>query len=317
MCTYVFTVENFIKLELKYNTMKKFLLMAVVAIAVLAASCTKDEALIKPTQKPVDETSEVTFNISTLEYFTRVHGSGEQATNLHWAVYNHDTKELLFRSETPTMMNELTAKVAIPFVNSLSYDVLFWAESTDTPYAIDWEHATLTYDTNVTLKSNQESYDAFFCYHQIGVVTGPINQNITLKRPFAQVNIATADYASAGVTVEQTKVVVEDVYTSFDFRTNNVTGTPQSLTFDYSAMPNVAVTVNSTQYDVMAFNYLLVDGEQSLIDVTLGYIDSNNNEKSMSYQNIPVQQNYKTNIVGNLLGGGSSSVSSQAIVTLQ
>lgn len=317
MYTYVFTVENFIKLELKYNTMKKFLLMAVVAVATLATSCTKDESLIKPTQKPAEQTSEITFNISTLEYFTRVYGSGMQATDLHWAVYDHNTKELLFSSEAPTTMNGLTAQVSIPFVNNLSYDVLFWAESADAPYAVDWEHATFTYDTTAPLKANQESYDAFFCYHQVGLVTGPISHEITLKRPFAQVNIATADYATAGVSITQTKVVVGDVYTTFDLRANNVTGTPQALTFDYSAMPDGEVSVNSAQYDILAFNYLLVTGEQSLVDITFGYKDSSDNEKTILYHDIPVQQNYKTNIVGNLLSGSTSSVSSKAIVTMQ
>jgi hypothetical protein len=296
--------------------MKKFLLMAAVVIATLATSCTKDEAPMEPNQKPAEQKSEITFNVSTLEYFTRAYGSGEQATNLHWAVYDHNTKDLLFHSETPTIMNGLTAKVSIHFVNNLSYDVLFWAESADAPYDVDWEHATFAYDTNASLKSNQESYDAFFCYQQIGLVTGPISHDVTLKRPFAQVNIATADYATAGITIEQTKVMVENVYASFNLRENSVTGTPQNITFDYSAMPNEKLTVNSAQYDLLAINYLLVPAEQSLINIAFEYNDSNANNRTITYQNIPVQQNYKTNIVGNLLGGNSSA-SSKAILTLQ
>lgn len=295
--------------------MKKFLLMAVAAMAMSVTSCTKDNEAVTP-EEPDVQYSDVTFTISTIEYITRAdYGQGKQATDLHWAVYDHNTKEFLFKSETTATMTDLKAQVAIPFVNGMSYDVLFWAENVDAPYNVDWEDATMTYEA-ATLSANQEAYDAFFCYHQVGLVSGPVSQDIKLKRPFAQVNIATSDYATAGFTVSETQVTVEDVYSSFDLRAGTVMGEKAPVTFGYAAKPDGTLTLDNKSYDILAVNYLLVGTEKTTIDIAMDCKDASDNVKSFSYSAVPVQQNYKTNVVGNLLSSGSSP-SANVVVELQ
>lgn len=283
--------------------MKKFLLMAVAAVAMLATACTKDNDVVEP----VEQTSEITFTISTIEYITRAEfGKGEQAKNLYWAVYDQNTKKQLFKSETPATMTNLEAQVVIPFVNGMSYDVLFWAKNEAAPYDVNWDAATMAY-TAGTLYANQESYDAFFCYHKVGLVSGPVSQDIKLKRPFAQVNIATADHSTAGFTVAESKVTVKDVYSAFNLRDGVVMGTKAPLTLDYAAKPDGTITLDGKTYDILAVNYLLVGKDKTTIDITMDCKDASSNVKSFNYSAVPVQQNYKTNIVGNLLSSGSSS----------
>ncbi|MBE6207001.1 MAG: hypothetical protein E7133_08085 [Rikenellaceae bacterium] len=283
--------------------MKKFLLMAVAAVAMLATACTKDNDVVEP----VEQTSEITFTISTIEYITRAEfGKGEQATDLYWAVYDQNTKQRLFKSETPATMTNLKAQVVIPFVNGMSYDVLFWAKNAAAPYDVDWDEATMAY-TAGTLYANKESYDAFFCYHKVGLVSGPVSQDIKLKRPFAQVNIATADYSTAGFTVAESKVTVKDVYSAFNLRDGVVMGTKAPLTLNYATKPDGTITLDGKTYDILAVNYLLVGKDKTTIDITMDCKDGSSNVKSFNYSAVPVQQNYKTNIVGNLLSSGSSS----------
>ena len=283
--------------------MKKFLLMAVAAVAMLATACTKDNDVVEP----VEQTSEITFTISTIEYITRAEfGKGEQATDLYWAVYDQNTKQLLFKSENPATMTDLKAQVVIPFVNGMSYDVLFWAKNAAAPYDVDWDAATMAYNAG-TLYANKESYDAFFCYHKVGLVSGPVSQDIKLKRPFAQVNIATADHSTAGFTVAESKVTVKDVYPAFNLRDGVVMGTKAPLTLDYATKPDGTITLDSKTYDMLAVNYLLVGKDKTTIDITMDCKDASSNVKSFNYSAVPVQQNYKTNIVGNLLSSGSSS----------
>ena len=277
--------------------------MAVAAVAMLATACTKDNAVVEP----VEQTSEITFTISTIEYFTRAEfGKGEQATDLYWAVYDQNTKQLLFKSENPATMTDLKAQVVIPFVNGMSYDVLFWAKNAAAPYDVNWDAATMAYNAG-TLYANKESYDAFFCYHEVGLVSGPVSQDIKLKRPFAQVNIATADHSTAGFTVAESKVTVKDVYSAFNLRDGVVMGTKAPLTLDYATKPDGTITLDSKTYDMLAVNYLLVGKDKTTIDITMDCKDASSNVKSFNYSAVPVQQNYKTNIVGNLLSSGSSS----------
>ena len=297
------------------NIMKKFLLMAVAAVAMWATACTKDNDAVEP----VEQTSEITFTISTIEYITRAEfGKGEQATKLHWAVYDHNNKQFLFKSQSPTTMEELKAQVVIPFVNGMSYDVLFWAgaETDATPYTVYWDAATMAYKADTTLYANQESYDAFFCYHEIGLVSGPVSKDIKLKRPFAQVNIATADHSTAGFTVAESKVTVKDVYSAFNLRDGVVMGTKAPLTLNYGTKPNGTITLDGKTYDILAVNYLLVDKDKTAIDITMDCKDASSNVKSFNYSAVPVQLNYKTNIVGNLLSSSSSS-SAKATIELQ
>lgn len=283
--------------------MKKFLLMAVAAVAMLATACTKDNDVVEP----LEQTSEITFTISTIEYITRAEfGKGEQATDLYWAVYDQNTKQLLFKSETLETMTDLKAQVVIPFVNGMSYDVLFWAKNEAAPYDVNWDAATMAY-TAGTLYANKESYDAFFCYHKVGLVSGPVSQDIKLKRPFAQVNIATADHTTAGFTVAESKVTVKDVYSAFNLRDGVVMGTKAPLTLDYATKPDGTITLDGKTYDILAVNYLLVGKDKTTIDITMDCKDASSNVKSFNYSAVPVQQNYKTNIVGNLLSSGSSS----------
>lgn len=283
--------------------MKKFLLIAVAAVAMLTTACTKDNDVVEP----VEQTSEITFTISTIEYITRAEfGKGEQAKDLYWAVYDQNTKQLLFKSENPETMTDLKAQVIIPFVNGMSYDVLFWAKNAAAPYDVNWDAATMAY-TAGTLYANKESYDAFFCYHKVGLVSGPVSQDIKLKRPFAQVNIATADHTTAGFTVAESKVTVKDVYSAFNLRDGVVMGTKASLTLDYATKPDGTITLDGKTYDILAVNYLLVGKDKTTIDITMDCKDASSNVKSFNYSAVPVQQNYKTNIVGNLLSSGSSS----------
>ena len=276
--------------------MKKFLLMAVAAMGLLFTACSKDEVA-----QPVAEKSTVTFTVAAPELSTRAHGDGLSATALAYAVYNRADKALLFQG-TETMTN-LTATVEIPFVNGMTYDVLFWAEAPapESPYTVDWDAKTVGY-TNAALDSNSEKYDAFYYFltdDELPEITGPVTKTVELKRPFAQLNIKTNDAAKAaqsGVIVKDVKVVVKKGYTAFDFVTGN--GINQgAVTFDTAAA--------QTTTDLLAVNYLFTGGEKSLVDVEFTYTDVNGKVDAagevMEFASVPVQRNYRTNIVGSLL----------------
>ena len=275
--------------------MKKFLLIAVAAFGMLMTACSKDEVA-----QPVGgEESVVTFTISTPELATRAHGDGLTATVLKYAVYNRVDGSKLFEGQ-PETITDKTAIVDIPFVNGMTYDVLFWAEAPTSPYAVNFDAKTVAYANADDLDSNSEAYDAFYAYvNDIPTISGPVTKSVVLKRPFAQLNIITNDAteaAQSGVTVKDVKVVVEGAYTDFDLA-NHKGLTKGTVTFDTAAA--------QTTTNVLAVNYLFPAAEKSLVDVEFTYTDMagklGTNGLTKEFATVPIQRNYRTNIVGSLL----------------
>ena len=285
--------------------MKKFLLIAVAAFGMLMTACSKDEVA-----QPIGgEESVVTFTVEAPVMATRAteHGDGKTATELNWAVYDRNAdegSEPLFTDSKNFDQNKLTTTVEIPFVNGMTYDVLFWAEApgTKSPYAVDWAAKTVGYADATKLVSNSEDYDAFYYFltgDELKVISGPVTKSVVLKRPFAQLNIITNDADKAeqsDVVVKDVKVVVENGYSSFDLAAGEGE-TEGTVTFDTAPA--------QTTTDVLAVNYLFTGGEKSLVDVVFSYTDLNNKVsaegRTMEFASVPVQRNYRTNIVGSLL----------------
>ncbi|MDO5497541.1 MAG: hypothetical protein Q4F45_06640, partial [Alistipes sp.] len=272
--------------------MKKILLIAVAAFGMLMTACSKDEVA-----QPVAEKSTVTFTVAAPELATRAHGDGLTATDLEYAVYNRADKAFLFKG-TATM-SALKATVEIPFVNGMEYDVLFWAEAPASPYTVNWTTKTVAYTNADDLDSNSEAYDAFYAYvNDIPEITGPVTKSVELKRPFAQLNIITNDAAEAaqsGVVVKDVKVVVEGAYTDFDLA-NHKGLTKGTVTFGTAA---------KLGDETLAVNYLFPAAEKSLVDVEFTYTDVNGKLAAAGevkeFATVPIQRNYRTNIVGSLL----------------
>ena len=283
--------------------MKKFLLIAVAAMGLLFTACSKDEVA-----QPVGgEESVVTFTVEAPVMQTRAeHGDGTLAKNLTYAVYNRADGTMLFDG-TATMNDELKTTVEIPFVNGMTYDILFWAESANSPYEVDWDAKTVGYKDANALVSNSMDYDAFYYFltgDELPEITGPVTKTVELKRPFAQLNIITNDATEAAqsdVVVKDVKVVVKNGYSSFDLAAGEGE-TKGEVTFGFAAKQENA---DAEGVQLLAVDYLFTGGVKSLVDVEFTYTDVNGKVAAagevMEFAAVPVQRNYRTNIVGSLL----------------
>ncbi len=272
--------------------MKKFLLIAVAAFGMLMTACSKDEVA-----QPVGgEESVVTFTVEAPVMQTRTHGDGYSATELTVLVYQRGG-DLLFEKEAE--MVGLKTTVELPFVNGMEYDLVFWAEAENSPYTLDKANKTVGYTDVNALVGNSEAYDAFYAYvNDIPEITGPVTKTVELKRPFAQLNIITNDAteaAKSGLVVKNVAVTVKNGYTAFDFVSGNGIN-EGAVTFGL-----VAKQSDTT----LAVNYLFTGGEKSLVDVEFTYTDEagklGTNGLTKEYATVPVQRNYRTNIIGSLL----------------
>lgn len=301
--------------------MKKNLFMSMLAIAgmLFATSCSQDELLNEPT---TGDYVSAKFTIGTSDGIaTRATiGNGTKADKVACAVYDEKGTELRDLYAIRDVV-DMKATYEIRLAKGQKYRVAFFAyNSTADAYDV-------TYLTDIKVKdsqnSNIENRDAFTAYVDVDATVNTINEDVTLYRPFAQLNLGVdntewTDAVKAGVTVAKSKIVVTNVYNQFSAYDNAVVATaePVTMTFAMNTIPTEELEVdvdrdgtiaNTEKFKYLALNYLLVGDagtEKSLTDVEFVWKNSDaskTNNPTTHFKNIPVQRNYRTNIIGKLL----------------
>ena len=309
--------------------MKKTLFLAVAAVTALFSACSSDELA---TNGAADGNMvNVSFNANFDQVIKTRGVSGESdgtaATKLYVAVYNQDNQlikaisNIGVEGSQPTVtVSGKSATVNFQLVKGQTYNFVFWAQNPNaTDGAVVFDPATGKVNVDYSeIKANDESLDAFTAHVNDFTVTGAMSQNVTLYRPWAQVNYGAtqADWdaaVAAGITVAKSKVTVNNVYKTLNALTGQVEGdaTTADVVLAANTIPAKAttprtLTVSGTNYKYIGLNYLLVgnEGEQSLIKADLQIFkegDDNTPVNTLAFSNVPVQRNYRTNIVGNLL----------------
>ena len=185
--------------------------------------------------------------------------------------------------------------------------MIFWAEAEEAPYTVTFAdeiedaNMVVSYDNAVC---NDENRDAFYCVKEINV-QGAQTETIELKRPFAQLNIGTSDYAasaSAGFTPTQSAVTVKGVYTTLNFNAEGPDGIATNATDATFAAANIkkdeTFPVSGNEY--LAMTYVLVDGDKENFDIEFTYANDKSS-KTRTVGSVPMQRNYRTNIYGKIL----------------
>ena len=291
-----------------------FKTLAAVAMIALAASCSKDAA---EAPAVVDETAKVSFTVELPGIASRATNDGTTATELHYAVYQDNgdnTNTLLFSTDAEDQvktMSSLSTTVELDLVSQQTYDIVFWAQA---PGAYDPDFAAksvaMNYDANKV--GSNEARDAFVYVWNNLTVNGSINETVTLRRPFAQLNVALTDgqieaAQKAGFTLDQVKVSAKthNAFGFFAAEQGAPVGEMIDIEFaaaDYELTPNT-IKVNNVDYDWVSFNYLLACTPSELVDVTIVF-ENENDVKTIevpAFTNVPIERNHRTNIVGDLL----------------
>ena len=268
----------------------------------------------------------VTFEVSTGDIATRAIADASNITVLHWELYGSDirTAKAPYGEGTVTETDgDKNFTVNLRLVADQDYNIVFWAET---------EHGVTHYETsdlrNVKIKTyadenaNDESRAAFFAVHSFQTENGVnVNEQVTLYRPFAQINLGTTTYETSLNMVNGGKVAVnstEMTVTSIAnvFNTLDGVGVAENfdgvVTFKAAATPNgeadktqKLLTVNEEGYYWIGMNYLIVEGDSDAIDVDV-VLNTNMGKVEHSIDNVPVKENYRTNILGDFLTTGAT-----------
>ncbi len=278
--------------------MKKMLPVFAIASMMLATSCSNDELsnLKEGTNSTVTFTTQLANPLQT-----RAFADGTTATTLDYAVYEVKGGAWTLLSDlgkTDQPIN-MSTTVSLNLVNGKTYAVVFWADAPSSIYTFD--------ATNVNVKANyagatssNEAYDAFYAVEQFTVNGATLDRTVNLKRPFAQLNIGTSDLAaakSAGINVTKAGVTVK-TYNTLNFKEGTVDG-EEKISFAAAVLPEEAFPVTTSGCKYLAMNYLLMPADKKADNtVTISYDGA---ADARTFQNIPLQRNYRTNIFGSLL----------------
>lgn len=291
--------------------MKKVLYLSAIALtSLIATSCASEEVA------PVNNDGMTTLTVKLpADMASRAFNSGTQAKNLYVAIYEADGsgKCLFSNFGGTTGVNgmevtnfngtDLTTTIKVSLVKNKTYDIYCWAQSytmdTNSPY--QWNETdksiSVTYPTEMT--NYDEGRDAFYgklTSFQSGVTA---NHIITLKRPFAQINIGTSDlqaykYAS-GNNAPVFGMTVKGAATSVNLDTDAVSGSADAVVAT-AASSATTFEASVTGLSYLAMGYVL-PGE-GLMEVDLN-VDGD--ADFATYTSVPSQMNYRTNIYGALL----------------
>ena len=275
--------------------------MVAIASLLMLGACSSEE----PAVETAGAKSTVAVELQLPDGLQSRYGEGTTATDLTYAVYEHGKKEALAvctggadATIGKATMSGLKTTITLQLTTGKEYDFVFFAAAPNSIYSFDKANQTVT--ANYTgLKANEESLDAFFNTTTYKVV-GNATISAKLYRPFAQLNILTDDVtasSAAGFAPQDTKVVVKDVANKLNLVTGAIEGEAE-LTYDYNTLAAGKMTIKGKDYDYLAMNYLLVNEKKT---VEVGVKSTKNEERAITFNNVPVQRNFRTNIYGSLL----------------
>lgn len=275
---------------------------AAAAMSVLAIACAKEQ--VGPVEGAMVE---ATFSVDVPGVIGTKAGEGTKATKLYYQVFDAEGAPV---TGLPMQVKDIHVSTTVNFqlIKDQTYNFVFWAQTAEAGYytVTDLRTITANYEGK---NSNDENFDAFFAVEKAITINGPITKTVTLKRPFAQINVATTGVLKAGETTVNvdftgatSAVTVKAVPTVFSPLTDELSSPVNALQFASAAIPegNFAVTGSTETYKYLAVNYVFAPVDGTVYDVEAA-LNVAGKDVTVKVPSVPAKRNYRTNIYGNLL----------------
>ena len=276
--------------------MKRFstILLATAALLVAAVSCNKEG------NEPEGKMAVLNYDVNLSEVTTKAIGDGSTVDKLACAVYDGET---LYANATVAKAEGKFAYTPSLYYGK-TYTVVFFAYN-DGAYAVSDDLKT------ITRSGNGEAADAFTYKETVKInadgtltIDGAAsaqtvsNHFVTLTRPFAQLNIGSADLT--GMT--KIKVTLSSCAASYSAQFGAYAGS-QDVTYISTAseFSSSKFTVDGTEYSLVSLNYLFA--ADSNVTATIEVYNDDALIRTVTVNNVPLKPNQKTNIYGNLVKG--------------
>ena len=249
---------------------------------------------------------------------TRAIGDGTGANKLVYAVFDETGKRIEGIKKVSKEVSFPTTET-ITLAKGQTYMIAFWAQNKDcAAYEVSNE-MVVSIDYKNAL-SNDETRDAFFKTVKV-TVTGDAELDVELTRPFAQLNVGIyeSDWTAgkdAGIVISTSRAVVKQAASTLNLLDGTVAD-PKDVTFDFANIPTDDLSVDldgdgtAETFKYLSMNYILpfdeLTGESSTtlndLEFTFRPVAGNEITLTKGLDAVPVQRNWRTNIVGRILSG--------------
>lgn len=224
----------------------------------------------------------------------------------------------LYGTRQVVKVENLTAAFEdLNLITGQKYRLVLWADHVDDPenglgtdLYYDTENLpSVSYKSGTEYESNRDSRDAFFKVEEFEL-DGPEDRTVSLTRPFGQLNVITTDYGLIPSTPSdllpvRVKLAFQSIPTSIDL----VNGTVNAMA---EVTTSTAVEIAGLDVDgeedskQLSFDYILApaEGQTVVSEFTMSFLKEDGTTpvaKDYTFENIPVQRNYRTNVSGALL----------------
>ena len=296
------------------------LIFCVVALGALfaTASCNKE------LQTALGGKTKTVFTVSADEIATKTIADGKNVNALHWEIYLTSTaataEHSLGKGVVVDADGDKNFTVELNLVTDQKYTILFWAQVSDVTKRTDGlnDYYDVTDLRKIAINYHADAVDvddedraAFFKAHEFNTQEGPVDEDVFLYRPFAQINLGTDNLetdlnnVNGGiVVVKSTEITVSNVATVFN-ALSGMGESQSSLTYKRARTPYYDykarhLEVNDEFYHWLSMNYVAVCGDAD--NATLN-INVNTTVGTVSHDvtNVPLKENHRTNIIGDLL----------------
>lgn len=291
------------------NLFKTF---AIAAMAVLACACAKEQV-----GSGDGETVEMTFNVDVPETTITTKGLSDaaQVDELVFQVFltgTKDEKKHFINTPVPELTQvvpvvDKKATVKVNLVKGQRYSYAFWAQSKGTGYYDTSDLRAVKMNT-AKVKANDPKMDAFYWFREGETASESYSGHVKLYRALAQINFgAKALDRSDALQATASSVTlskVPDIFHPF-WKTSEGEG---SITYASNEVVSdeklvIGEEPDKTEYDYLATAYVFANKENDniLIDASATITLSNGRTTKIAVPNAPIQVNYRTNILGDLL----------------
>lgn len=289
--------------------MKKVLLLAASWLMILTG-CQKEASM--------DTQSEdfVSVQVATAlpAEFTRTPGDGTQVNRAVLQAYKvTEEGDVKYGALEYASVSEKTATFKLQLPKNQNFKFVVWADNVDdaaSAIETDKHYQVSSGLDAITLAAdyvgNDETRDAFYGVSET-VDTSSENPSaeISLTRPFAQLNIFATDYATA--SPQPVKVKITSSTTNLVTGFNAETGALASATGQFSYESAI---LTGGEADQMTLDYLFAPADQQeLLAFKVEFLgDDGSVIASRELSNIPIQKNYRTNVRGSFLTGTTTDI---------
>lgn len=279
--------------------------------------------------------AQVSFSIGLEgEIASRAISDGKGANVLVYAVFDKDGNRLSnIKAVTKTGVTFPTT-ASFTLAKGQTYKVAFWAQDGDCEaYTVDTDKMSVAVNY-ANGANNDEARDAFFKTVEF-TLTGSTSIDVELRRPLAQINVGVykTDWDAAvasGIEIEKSSVIITNAATSIDLLTGAVGEETTDVVVSYTpgTIPNEELKIDldkngeiddNEKFKWLSMSYILVADHDPAEDEN-GLLGSDRTTlQNLQYKfapkkgddivfneglnNVPVQRNWRTNILGRILTG--------------